>query len=157
MLNNKFVKVTLYIFSWLLFSVIQIYAQGPDPKNDLKASVKGNNVTLEWTAPTSESVVAFNIYRAPITNLKKENMSNSKSSKTIEPSDLSFKKIGSTKDLKYIDKLEKVIPGKSGSFYYYVASVSKDGKETNKSGFTKVEMTTSQSQSSEKKLKTDDY
>lgn len=133
-----------------MFSFTQVTAQGSDLKSDLKASVDGNNVNLEWKAPNSESAVSFNIYRAPINNSKMTEMSNSKksgngNSETVDPSDLSFKKIGSTKDLEFTDKLDAVVPGSSGKFYYYITTVTKDGEETRKSNFAKITVSNSNS------------
>lgn len=123
MSNQKSFKISLYILFIMGFSFISSNAQSTVYKSDLSASVKNNDVNLEWTAPKNEEFKSFNIYRAMI----------SEKSKDINPSNLSFEMIGSTKDQIYVDELEKIKSAKGRDFCYYIAIVGKDGKENGKS------------------------
>lgn len=104
-------------------------------------------ILLEWTTPMNESIVAFNIYRAEISDKSKE--SNLK--------ELTFINIGSTEKLSFIDELERIEIGTSKDFYYYISSLSNDGTELGKSNLTKVTVSVRNPETRKTKMETINY
>lgn len=127
MLNQQKSKLFIMIIGLLVAFTTINFAQIEQLSTKLTATQNEKGVDLEWTAPTSDAIVSFNIYRAAISSSVSE----------VDPSNLNFVKVGSTDKLSYSDKVEGVEKG-THSYYYYVATVDLDGNEGIKSNFVNV-------------------
>ncbi len=92
------------------------YSQSAPPSN-LKATVDGSTVRLNWDAPSTDQKVTYNIYKAEASSSKE----------AIDPSKLDFKKLSAVTEPVYEEKTDAA----SGQVYvYFVVAVTSDGIES---------------------------
>jgi fibronectin type 3 domain-containing protein len=120
MMLNKLTNLVMLIF----ILSMSAYSQTTPPQ-DLKASVEGSVVKLNWTS--AEKSATYNIYRA----------SANSSTKVIDPLKLEFKKISTVTEPAYEDKTDAA----SGMVYvYYVATVNSNGVESAGSNYVNAKI-----------------
>ena len=108
----------LILMSTLVFSQIA-------PPQNLKATVEGSTVKLNWTA--TETGATYNIYRATANT----------SAKVIDPAKLEFKKLNTVTEPAYEDKTDAT----SGMVYvYYVATLNANGVESAGSNYVNAKI-----------------
>jgi fibronectin type 3 domain-containing protein len=129
MLKQKMQKLFTLIAMGIILSFSGVLAQEAEMNNELTATLnEDNSVNLQWTAPTDEAIVSFNIYRSILSSAKGD------------PSEFEYEQISSTSDLSFSDNLEEVEVegGASNAYYYYVASVDKEGNEIVRTNYAHV-------------------
>lgn len=130
MLKPRISTLSIYITLFIFFGLIECFAQNSNFIRELQVTTNENKVSLKWNSLVSEPVASFNIYRVEIDDKNKDS----------KLADLSFKNIGSTKELSFTDEFNIDELKNERNFSYYVAALDKNGKEIGKSEFGKAKL-----------------
>ena len=153
---NKMMTKTAMFMSIMFFlcgvTFSQTDSSSSNSPSNLLATADGNVVSLTWQAPTGESTVTYNIYRAMVPGTLSKDMDdknmdpNSDSNQSVDPTKLDFSKISTATETSYEDKIEGV-PEDGQTYIYYVVAVDNQGMESAGTNYVTVNVGVSKTQS----------